>query len=81
MSLSRHPVLDHQVVFFIEHFDLPGFDQFLDCGAFQGVVLNLTPAGRSQEQSLAAWKRDLDRPAGFIDYGSDWRISCAVNAF
>jgi hypothetical protein len=55
MNPSRHLVLDHQVVLLIEHFDLPGFDQFLECGAIKSVVVDLTSVGRSEEQSLAAW--------------------------
>lgn len=55
MNPSRHLILDHQLVLLIEHFDLPGLDQFLECGARKSVVVDLTSTGRSKEQSLAAW--------------------------
>jgi hypothetical protein len=55
VSPVRHLVLDHLRVPFIEHFNLPGFDQLLDCGALKCVVVDLTTTGRSEEQSLAPW--------------------------
>ncbi len=78
---GRHLVLDHQLVFLIEHFDVAGFDHFLECGALNSFVVDLTSAGRSEEQSLAARKRNLDRFAGSVGYGFDGRISCAESIF
>ena len=54
MNPGRHLVLDHHLVLLIEHFDVAGFDQFLEYGALKSFVVDLATAGWSEEQRLAA---------------------------
>ena len=61
-----------------DHFDISGRDQFLERGTLQGVIVDLAPAGRTEEQGLAARQRDPDRFACLVDDAFDGRISPEV---
>ena len=47
----------------VEDFNCPGLDQFLEGGPLEGLVVDLTPAGRPEVQGLATGQRDLDGAA------------------
>jgi hypothetical protein len=51
---GRSLVRGHNVAILLQHFDLSGFDQFLERGTLQSVVGDLTSACQPEVQSLAA---------------------------
>jgi hypothetical protein len=59
----------------VEHLDLSAFDQLLECGALEGVVVDLPFSPRSEMEGPALVQGDLDRSPCLVDDGSDGRFS------